>query len=120
MDISGIEVRRVLVDNVISCDILSISAFSKMGISEQNLKPCMDGLVSFTGHEATIKGMITLPLTLGEWPKAATEIVDFFHFLRFLQSIMLSWAARRRQLFERSFDKAPDQGLEKCVATSQP
>ena len=47
-----------------------------MGIDSSNLKPYVGGLVSFTGHEAPIIG-IDLPLTLGTWPKTATEMVEF-------------------------------------------
>src|SRR3954468_1209963 len=71
VNLGGIEVRRVLVDNGSSCDILSLAAFTKMGIDSTNLKPCIGGLVSFTGHEAPIIVIISLPLTLGTWPRTA-------------------------------------------------
>src|SRR3954465_7098718 len=60
-----------------SCDILSLAAFTKMGIDSSNLKPCGGGLVSLTGHEGSIKGIISLPLTLGTWPRIATEMIEF-------------------------------------------
>ena len=49
----------------------------KMGIKANALKECVGGLVGFTGHEAPIVGILTLPMTLGEWPRAATEMIDF-------------------------------------------
>src|SRR3954464_12844124 len=67
-------------DNVSSCDILSLAAFTKMGIDSSNLKPCVEGLVSFTGHEAPIISIISLPLTLGIWPRIATEMIEFLVF----------------------------------------
>src|SRR4051812_7877816 len=48
-----------------------------MGIDNSNLKPCVGRLVSFAGHEVPIIGIISLLLTLGTWPKAATEMVEF-------------------------------------------
>src|SRR5204863_7532632 len=48
-----------------------------MEIDSSNLKPCVGGLVSFTGHEAPMIGIISLPLTLGTWPRTATEMVEF-------------------------------------------
>lgn len=33
--------------------------------------------MSFTGHEAPITRMITLPVTIGEWLKVTTEMIDF-------------------------------------------
>src|SRR4051812_24581242 len=77
VDLGGIEVRRFLIANRSSCDILSLATFTKMGIESSNLKPCVGGLESFMGHEAPIMGIISLPLALGTWPKIATEIVEF-------------------------------------------
>lgn len=66
-NIGGAEVKRLLVDNGSSCDIFFLEAFSKMGINPKNLKPCSGGLVGFTGHETPLTGLITLPLSIGEW-----------------------------------------------------
>src|SRR3954462_7301101 len=71
------EVRRLLIDDGSSCDIIFLEAFMKMGIKTNDLKECVGGLVGFTGHEAPIVGILILPVTLGEWPKAATEMIDF-------------------------------------------
>lgn len=62
-NIGGAEVQCRLVDNRGSCDVLFLDAFIKMGIKPSCLKP--------------FPKMITLPLTLSEWPKITTEMVDF-------------------------------------------
>src|SRR3954463_965673 len=76
-NLGGMEVRRLLIDDGSSCDIIFLEAFMKMGIKTSALKECVGGLVGFTGHEAPIIGILTLPMTLGEWPRAATEMIDF-------------------------------------------
>lgn len=76
-NIEGAEVGRILIDNRGSCDILYLDVFMKMKIKPSSLKPCAGGLVSFTEHEAPIMGMVTPPMTIGEWPKATTEMVNF-------------------------------------------
>src|SRR4051812_48840431 len=49
----------------------------KIEIKANAFKDCVGGLVGFTGHEAPIMGILTLPMTLGEWPRAAIEMIDF-------------------------------------------
>lgn len=56
--------------------ILSLSIFSKIGINEQNLKPCVGALLIFTKHEAPTIVMIFVPFTLGEWHGMATKIIE--------------------------------------------
>lgn len=46
-------------------------------IDDKNLKPCISGLINFTEHEAYIIGIVSLPHTLGTWPRATTEMVEF-------------------------------------------
>lgn len=77
VNIREMEVRRLLIDNGSSCNILYLDGFLKMGIKSRCLTPCVGDFVSFTGYEAPITGMTTLPLTLGEWPNMTTEMVDF-------------------------------------------
>lgn len=47
-----------------------------MRIDPKNLKPYFKGIIGFTGHETLITGMMTLSLSLGEWPKVTTEMVE--------------------------------------------
>lgn len=80
VDIGGIEIKSILVDNGRSCDILSVGTFSKTGICKQNLKLYVGDLINFTGHETPIMGMITFPLTPEKWVKKAIEMVDLIVF----------------------------------------
>lgn len=48
-----------------------------MGINDNNLKPCVRGLISFIRLATPIVGIITLPLILGEWRTMAIEMIDF-------------------------------------------
>lgn len=34
-------------------------------------------MIGFTWHEANVIGTITLPLTIGTWPRVATEMAQF-------------------------------------------
>lgn len=47
-NIGGANVRRLLVDNGSSCDILFLKAFLRMGIDPKNLKPWTGMLVRFS------------------------------------------------------------------------
>ena len=67
----------MLIDDGSSCDILYLEAFMNMGIKTNALKEYVGGFVGFTGHEVPIVGILTLPLTLGEWPKATTKMINF-------------------------------------------
>lgn len=76
-NIEGFEVRRKLMDDGNSRNILFLEAFIGLGIDSKNLKPCSGGLVGFTSHKTLINKMITLPLSIGKWPKISIEMVDF-------------------------------------------
>lgn len=77
-NVGGIEIWKLFNDNGNFCDMF-LKDFLKIGIIIKpiNLKHCTRGLIGFTGYEATLAGMISLSLTLDEWLKATTEIVDF-------------------------------------------
>lgn len=77
VSIKGAEVRRLLVDSGRSCYILFLEAFSRVGIDPQNLKPRTWVLVGFVGHEVPVVGMIAILLSIEEWPKVSTKIIDF-------------------------------------------
>lgn len=44
VNLRGVEMRRLLVDNGSYCDILCLGAFMKMGINSSCLKPCAGAL----------------------------------------------------------------------------
>ena len=59
----------VLVDNGSSADILYYPAFQQMGIDRARLIPTNTPLVGFGGTRVFLLGMITLSVTVGDYPQ---------------------------------------------------
>ena len=70
-------VHRILVDNGSSVDILYYQAFQKIGLKASDLKPSPNPVHSFTGDSITPMGVISLPMTVGEYPKKSCVMLDF-------------------------------------------
>ena len=62
-------VHRILVCNRSSMDILYFQAFKRIGLKVSDLKPSLNSVYSFTGDSVVPLGVISLPMTLGEYPR---------------------------------------------------
>ncbi|PKU67130.1 hypothetical protein MA16_Dca012991 [Dendrobium catenatum] len=61
-------VKRILVDNGSSVDVLFYSTFLSMGLVRKKLQPAAWPLYSFDNRPVWVEGTISLPVTLGEFP----------------------------------------------------
>ena len=75
--IGNSSVKRVLVDNGASVDILFYDAYEKMGYSGTQLTPSDMPIYGFNNVETNIEGMIQLPVTMGTEPRQATCMLNF-------------------------------------------
>ena len=70
-------VHRVLIDNWSSSNIIFASAFDKMGIGKEKLKPVIAHLRGFSREKVLPLGSVQLVLTLGDPPCQATMTIKF-------------------------------------------
>ena len=70
-------VHRILVDNKSSIDILYYQTFQKMGLKNNDLMPSPNPIYGFTGDFVTPMGVITLPMTVVEYPRESYVMADF-------------------------------------------
>ena len=70
-------VHRMLVNNRCSVYILYFQAFERMRLKVSNLKPSPNLVYIFTGDSVVPLGVISLLMTLGEYPRQSCVIVDF-------------------------------------------
>ena len=66
--IADYTIRRVLVDNGSSADILYYPAFQQMRIGQDQLRPVNSPLVGFGGMKVQPVGTISLPVVVGAYP----------------------------------------------------
>ena len=59
-------VRKVLVDNGSSVNILFKKAFEQMRLEAKDLKPCQGWIRGFNGVSTSPMGFVELPVTLGQ------------------------------------------------------
>ncbi|KAK2999486.1 hypothetical protein RJ639_024303 [Escallonia herrerae] len=71
------EVKRVLIDNGSSAEILFYDAFKKMNISTDRLRKMDTPLYGFSNHPVTAEGIIALPVAIGTPPAQANFMLDF-------------------------------------------
>ena len=70
-------VHRILVDNGSLVDILYYQAFQKMRLKASDLKPFPNPVYGFTRDSVTPMGAISLPMTLGQYPKQSCIMSNF-------------------------------------------
>ena len=67
--IANNNVHRIMVDSGSSVDILYFQAFERMGLKVSDLKPSPNLVYGFTRDSVVPLGVISLPMTLGEYPR---------------------------------------------------
>ncbi|VFQ95869.1 unnamed protein product [Cuscuta campestris] len=77
MSIRKIEVRRVLVDIGSNVNVLYFDAFTKMGLSRNQLRLDRPHLADFLGTSVEAEGSILLHVEIGEHPRVKTMAMEF-------------------------------------------
>ncbi|KAK3038736.1 hypothetical protein RJ639_028343 [Escallonia herrerae] len=71
------DVKRVLVDNGSSAEVLFYDAFKKMNILTDRLQKMDTPLYGFSNQPVAVKGIIALPVTIGTPSMQANFMLDF-------------------------------------------
>lgn len=66
-----------MVDNGSAVDLLYHGTYTKMGLKDSNLKPVTTPLYGFTSDFVLPCGRINLPLTVEEFPRTSTIMIEF-------------------------------------------
>ncbi|XP_077242376.1 uncharacterized protein LOC143882870 [Tasmannia lanceolata] len=77
MLVANWELKKILVDNGSSADILYYHTFERMMIGDDRLKPANSDLFGFSGEVVKVEGPIELPVLVGEPPCQAFAMVNF-------------------------------------------
>ncbi|XP_077252154.1 uncharacterized protein LOC143891548 [Tasmannia lanceolata] len=77
MLVANWEVKKILVDNGSSADILYYHAFEKMMIGDDRLKPANSDLFGFSGEVVKVVEQIELPVLVGDPPCQAFAMINF-------------------------------------------
>ena len=73
LTIEGFNTRRILVDNGSSADIIYLSAFQQLKLDLRRLRSFESPLVSFSGDRVYPKGIMTLTVIVGSYPRQLTH-----------------------------------------------
>ncbi|KAL2236301.1 UNVERIFIED_CONTAM: hypothetical protein Sindi_0821800 [Sesamum indicum] len=77
LDIANFTVRKVLIDNGSSTDIILRDVLIKMGLENAQLEPVRTPLVRFGGTEIVLLGTLDLPVSMGDEPRRKTLMIKF-------------------------------------------
>uniref|UniRef100_A0A2N9H379 Reverse transcriptase domain-containing protein n=1 Tax=Fagus sylvatica TaxID=28930 RepID=A0A2N9H379_FAGSY len=66
--------RQVMVDNGSSADILYLPTYQQMKLDKEKMRPMEAPLVGFTGYKICPVCLVTLPITIGTYPKQIRRI----------------------------------------------
>lgn len=65
LEIEGFNMRKVLIDNGSSTDIMYVTAYQQLRLDPKRLRPFKSPLVSFIGNRIYPRGIISLSVTAG-------------------------------------------------------
>ena len=71
--IEGFNIKRVLVDNGSSTDIIYLSSFQQLKVDPKRLRPFKSPLVSFSEDKVYPRGIVTLTVMAGSHPLQVTN-----------------------------------------------
>ncbi|KAK3034435.1 hypothetical protein RJ639_034672 [Escallonia herrerae] len=75
--VGNFDVKRILVDNGSSAEVLFYEAFQRMNIPSDRLRKIDTPLYGFSNHPVVCEGIIALPMTVGAPPNQAKLMLDF-------------------------------------------
>ncbi|KAK3021960.1 hypothetical protein RJ639_045655 [Escallonia herrerae] len=75
--VGNFDVKRILVDNGSSVEVLFYEAFQRMNIPSDRLRKIDTPLYGFSNHPVVCEGIIALPVTVGALPNQAKLMLDF-------------------------------------------
>ena len=77
LNIEGFNTKMILVDNGSSADIIYLPAFQQLKLDPKRLRPFDSPLISFSGDRVYPKGIMTLTIIVGTYPRQLTHQLDF-------------------------------------------